>query len=58
MESFRLFLLDQLWHQLEESSGVTAAAAARSFNDLIDAVGNFCALFTPTECWNFLKAAD
>jgi hypothetical protein len=34
------------------------AAAGRYFNNLIDAVGNFCALFTPTECWNFFKAAE
>jgi transposase len=33
------------------------AAAARTFDDLIDALGNICALFTPNECWNFFKAA-
>jgi hypothetical protein len=43
---------------MEELPGVTAAAAARNFNDIIDAVGNFCALFTPTECWNFFNAAE
>ena len=33
------------------------AAAARTFEDLNDAIGDICKLFTPAECWNFLKAA-
>jgi transposase len=32
-------------------------AAARTFNTLIAAVGNICGLYTPNECWNYLKAA-
>ena len=30
---------------------------ARTFDDLIRAIGDICDLFTPTECWNFLKHA-
>jgi hypothetical protein len=33
------------------------AAAARTFEDLNDAIGDICKLFTPAECWNFFKAA-
>ena len=32
-------------------------AKARTFDALWRAIGNICHLFTPTECWNFLKAA-
>jgi len=31
--------------------------AARSFNTLIDAIGDICRLFDPDECRNFFKAA-
>jgi hypothetical protein len=34
------------------------AAAARTFEDLTNAIGDICALFTPNECWNFFKAAN
>lgn len=30
---------------------------ASTFSALWRAIGNICDLFTPTECWNFLKAA-
>ena len=30
---------------------------ARTYDDLIAAIGDICNLFDPTECWNFLKAA-
>ena len=30
---------------------------ARSYDQLIDAIGDVCDLFLPQECWNFLKAA-
>lgn len=33
------------------------AAAARTFDALWKAIGDICDLFTPTECWNYLKAA-
>jgi hypothetical protein len=33
------------------------AAAARTFGDLANAVGDICRLFEPRECWNFFKAA-
>lgn len=32
-------------------------AKARTFDALWRAVGNICDLFSPTECWNFIKAA-
>jgi transposase len=32
--------------------------AARTFDTLIDAVGNICQLFDPDECWNFFRAAN
>ena len=32
-------------------------AGARTFTDLFEALGNICDLFTPTECWNYFKAA-
>lgn len=32
-------------------------AAARTLDDLWRAVGDICNLFTPDECWNYLKAA-
>jgi len=32
-------------------------AAARTLGDLWRAVGDICDLFTPAECWNYLKAA-
>ena len=32
-------------------------AQARTIDDLWRAVGDICALFTPDECWNYLKAA-
>lgn len=31
-------------------------AKARTFDALWRAIGDICDLFTPTECWNFLKA--
>jgi len=33
------------------------AAAARTFKDLNNAIGDICKLFTPAVCWNFFKAA-
>lgn len=30
---------------------------ARTFDDLIKAIGEICDLFDPDECWNFFKAA-
>ena len=30
-------------------------AKARTFDALWKAIGNICDLFTPTECWNYLK---
>ncbi|WP_175544648.1 transposase, partial [Roseovarius azorensis] len=30
---------------------------ARSFDALLEALGDICELFDPLECWNFLKAA-
>lgn len=30
---------------------------ARTYDELIAAIGDVCALFDPTECWNFFKAA-
>ena len=30
---------------------------ARTYDDLIAAIGNICGLFDPAECWNFFKAA-
>jgi transposase len=32
-------------------------AAARTFDALIQAIGNICDLYHPAECWNYLKAA-
>ena len=32
-------------------------AAARNFEDLIDAIGDICGLYQPEECWNYFKAA-
>jgi len=29
---------------------------ARTYDDLITAIGDVCALFDPTECWNFFEA--
>lgn len=30
---------------------------ARTFDQLIEAIGEICDLFTPDECWNFFKAS-
>ncbi len=30
---------------------------ARTFDDLIHAIGEICDLFSPAECWNFFKHA-
>lgn len=30
---------------------------ARTYDDLIDAIGDVCQLFDPTECWNLFNAA-
>lgn len=30
---------------------------ARTFDQVLDAIGDICDLFTPVECWNFLKHA-
>lgn len=30
---------------------------ARTFTQLIEAIGEICDLFTPEECWNFFKAS-
>lgn len=30
---------------------------ARTYDQLIEAIGEICELFTPDECWNFFKAA-
>lgn len=32
-------------------------AAARTFDALIDAIGNICHLYQPDECWNYFKVA-
>ncbi|TPK81426.1 IS630 family transposase [Mesorhizobium sp. B2-4-12] len=32
-------------------------AKARTYDDLVRAVGSICAMFDPTECWNYLKQA-
>lgn len=32
-------------------------AAARTFDDLQDAIGSICNLYNPSECWNYFKAA-
>jgi len=34
------------------------AAGARTFEALWTALGDICALFDPTQCWNFFKAAN
>ncbi|MFI0849732.1 hypothetical protein ACH196_37810, partial [Mesorhizobium sp. IMUNJ23232] len=31
-------------------------AAARTYDDLWRAIGNVCDLFSPDECWNYLRA--
>lgn len=31
---------------------------ARTIDDLWQAVGDICELYTPQECWNYLKAAN
>jgi transposase len=31
--------------------------AARTFDDLIAAIGDICGLYRPDECWNYFKAA-
>lgn len=33
-------------------------AQARTFEDLADATGSICNLFTETECWNFFASAN
>jgi hypothetical protein len=33
------------------------AAAARTFKDLQNAIGDICAMFDPQQGWNFFKAA-
>jgi len=33
------------------------AAKARTFDELWKAIGNICDLFSPDECWNYLKQA-
>jgi hypothetical protein len=33
------------------------AASARTFDDLVSALGNICDLYTPQECWNFINVA-
>ena len=30
---------------------------ARTYDHLIQALGNICDLFSPKECWNYFKAA-
>ena len=30
---------------------------ARTFDQLIETIGNICNLFTPDQCWNFFQAA-
>jgi len=32
-------------------------ANARTYDDLMRAIGGICGLFNPTECWNYLKQA-
>jgi hypothetical protein len=32
-------------------------AAARSFDALIEAIGDISSLYNPEECWNYFKAA-
>lgn len=31
---------------------------ARTYDDLWNAVGNVCSLFTPKECWNYLRSCN
>ena len=31
---------------------------AQTFDQLIEAIGEICQLFTPDECWNFFKASE
>jgi transposase len=30
---------------------------ARTFDQMIEAIGNICSLFAPNECWNYLRHA-
>ncbi len=32
-------------------------AKARTFDALVNAIGDTCGLYQPYECWNYLKAA-
>jgi transposase len=32
-------------------------AKARTYDDLVSAIGDICRLFEPAECWNYLKHA-
>ena len=32
-------------------------AAARTFDALIEVIGDICGLYKPHECWNYFKAA-
>ena len=31
---------------------------ARTFDQLINAIGDICALYPPEQCWNFFSAAN
>ena len=31
---------------------------ARTFDQLINAIGDICSLYPPEECWNFFRAAN
>jgi hypothetical protein len=32
-------------------------AQARTFDTLVEAIGDICGLFDPQECWNYLQKA-
>ena len=44
--------------ELEEAVGPRVLQGATGYDDLWQAVGHICDLFTPQQCWNDFKAAQ
>ncbi len=42
---------------LVKAQGLSPPHRVRTFDQLIEAIGEICDLFTPDECWNFFEAA-
>jgi transposase len=49
--------LNPIEHAFSKLKAHLRRIGARTYDDLITAIGDVCTLFNPTDCWSFFKAA-